>query len=283
MNKVIFNKGGQPIYLDDMELVQENGFEMMRSLIYSLTGVDEPCLLHPYTYQTKILDNENGIVKMTILANAIVYNGEIVHFDTASFTNREIEEKGAVKVCVKSSASDLRTFNDGQQHHCRRSLSAYLNLSGAGADAFYEITNLKTIPELLARRIGYDSSVVVWRDVPVVFYNEYSGTVQYSEGSSLQVKIDVRTTAKEWESGKRGVICEIADYTLVKKLAGKGSPLSAIPLRPDGTFMGTGSVIAIGKTGGINIVNRVNNGPLSPGYLPPVFQDDEYSTIVITF
>ena len=285
MNKIIFNEGGQPVFLDDLEVIQENSWTMFKALLKSLTSSAGGYLLNPYSFSASSIEGESGTVLLTIPPNSVVYQGEIVPFESASFTNREIEAKGGVKVCVKNVFSDLRTFEDGQQHYCRSNVRAYLSLDESGADASYVITEMKSLPELLAYRIGYDNSDVVWHDIPVIFYNGYSGTLQFND-ENLQVKISVRSSEKEWSTEVApGSICRIIDSALVNKLSKprRYFGLMQVPVNQDGEILGYGSLLGIDNEGIVSIENRRNDGSMGRGYIPPCGSEDEYAEIRAIF
>lgn len=61
MNKLKFNEGGQPTYLDDLKTLQDNHSTALESLLAGLTGgVSEAYLLQPYSFDTEIVDAEKA-------------------------------------------------------------------------------------------------------------------------------------------------------------------------------------------------------------------------------
>ena len=88
MNKIIFSEGGQPVYLDDIKLLQDNIFESFYLLFCGFfDGGYSNFLLHPLEYETEILDEDKGVTKVTIKDNWIVFHGEMIRIPTSSFLN----------------------------------------------------------------------------------------------------------------------------------------------------------------------------------------------------
>lgn len=155
MNKIIFSEGGQPVFLDDIKLMQDNTFSVFASILLGLVGKENNVfLLHPYTFDTEIIDENKGIVRLTILGNSIVVNGEVIEFPSASFLNTEIVEKETIYVCITRTKEEVRTFEDGQDKCCIGSTTAYLSLDATGADEAYEINELKSLIDLVGIRLG---------------------------------------------------------------------------------------------------------------------------------
>lgn len=69
MNKLVINEGGQPIYLDDIALVQGNSLALSDAILQSLTGKNVAYLMNGYDFS---VSRENGEVRKTITANSVV-------------------------------------------------------------------------------------------------------------------------------------------------------------------------------------------------------------------
>lgn len=271
MNKIIFSEGGQPLFLNDIKLLQDNSLSVFTSLLLGIVGRgNNVFLLHPYTFDTEIIDEDEGIVRLTVHGNSIVINGEIIEFPSASFLNTEVAEKGIVCVCIRRIQEDMRTFEDGQDKCCIEKATAYLSCETQGISEFYDITELSSLIELLSTRLGIPT-VAVWANVPVTFYNGYSGTVSYKISDGLvQLKIEISSSQQTWDADNVGVLFKISDYTLIDILANiRSEGLAAVPVDGEGNIMGYGSVVSVTPEGYCKIINRSNGGTLVLGYIQP--------------
>lgn len=284
MNKIIFSEGGQPVFLDDIKLIQDNAFSISTSIILGLVGRgNNVFLLHPYTFSTEIIDENNGIVRLTVHSNSIVVNGEVIDFASTSFLNTEIAEKGVAHVCIKRNKEDVRTFEDGQDKCCIGSTTAYLSLDTTGADEAYDITKLNSLIELLGIRLGIPV-VAAWTDVPVIFYNGFTGSVRYKlKSGSVQLNINISSEQKSWDEPGPGILFKIADYTLIDILSDVGTNgIVGVPVDENGDLVGYGSMVRVYEDGYCRIVNRMSNGNLAGGYIPPCAASSEKGVINIT-
>jgi len=287
MNKILFSTGGQPTFLDDLQLIHDNGIGMMSALLAALAGQAGGYLLNAQDYTTEA-DPDGGHLLRTS-ANALVLGGEIVSIGAASLHLDPVPADGPVKVCVRTVDDDARTFENGQQNPCRRNTYAYLSFDDTGADASLPLADLPSLTELMAYRMcGADAELTaLMRGVPVVFYSGYSGTVQYCAclDGSWKVRLDVRSSATEWDSGKTGIIGQIADPLLVDRLKGKGSEsdFGAIIATPDGSAYAFGAYVHINADGELELFHRLGtSGGFALGCFPPCSSTD-YTTIKTTF
>ncbi|MBR0183089.1 MAG: hypothetical protein IJQ05_07440 [Bacteroidaceae bacterium] len=148
-NKILFSEGGQPVFLDDLKLIQDNGVSMNGALIRALTGQDGACLVEKYRY------DDSGDVR-TVYANAIVYDGEIIPFEDGEFSISEMmtNPDQDVYVCIGQSTTDVRTFKDGTEHNCRIGRVAFLTLEEVAANVdCFPISTLDCLADLLRDRI----------------------------------------------------------------------------------------------------------------------------------
>lgn len=155
MNKIKFNQGGQPIYLDDLQLLQDNTTQNLQYLLTALVGKNqEPYLLYPYTFTWHLISEEQGTSQLTIHANAIVISGEIIPFPEKTFLNTEIDpESGEIYIIIQRQDTNTQTHEDGQDKPTRTTATATLTTQPDGAAEAYPMPQYSLI-ELIGKRFG---------------------------------------------------------------------------------------------------------------------------------
>lgn len=155
MNKIKFNQGGQPIYLDDLQLLQDNTTQNLQYLLTALVGKNqEPYLLYPYTFTGEVISEEEYIAELTIHANAIVIGGEIIPFPEKTFLNTEIDpENGEFYIIIQRQDTNTQTHEDGQDKPTRTTATATLTTQPDGAAEAYPMPQYSLI-ELIGKQFG---------------------------------------------------------------------------------------------------------------------------------
>ena len=185
MNKVLFNGGGQPIYLDDLQIIQDGVRDAAEEIISAL-GVD--------------LGQEVFFVKkptMTLSASLTTFSdGVLWHEDyglipiNGVVLNLNIgSPQTYVKIVVTDSNS--RIFEDGQQHNCKQTVVANIvNVNSSSGTSYL----FSEIPDMISRLSALldKSNSEHWIPLNVYFYNGYSGTVEYQEFEDhYRIRIDI--------------------------------------------------------------------------------------------
>lgn len=196
MNKLLFNEGGQPVFLDDLELMQAEPLSQLGMLLKALgagTG-------------TYLLKEKNGKMlgpvgddkeSYYIGQNWLVKDGAVYELPG---TNIILGDNDVVYVGVKTVETDERNFDDGQSHACRRTATAYYSTVKTDDD-MVKYNDLKEIWSLIALPIKRNTPVATYIDINVSFHNGYSGTVQYMDvGDAYRVRIDIKSNAASWET-----------------------------------------------------------------------------------
>jgi len=309
MNKLLTNEGGQPVYLDDLQLLQSTSWDLMKGLLVSLAGTESGFLLSPLEFSTSIgadatLDDRlyatiDG-VSVTIFGNSIVHDGNIIPFASATFLNTDIANGGGIKVGIRIADSDGRTCSDGNVRACRRTYTAFLYVGSASVSASYSLYDLECLEEIVSRRAGFVPADTRWKQMPIVFYNGYCGSVRYTEGSAPRLRLNVRSSATSWRANDAGyenddndaqytgLIGILLDSSLRASFVLKASENSTTNLlRPDGsrfsqvkTTNPRGKIViqSLGSyTDGNGVTQTVS---LTRGYLPPCLPGDEYGQVI---
>ena len=112
MNRLKFNEGGQPVYVDDLETLQENDTASMRQLLEALTGGVKAYLLTDWKTEFVSVDVEKSTTTTKIYAGTAVVDGEFVTWDDATIVVQSWDDP--IYLCIKRTETDNRVFEDGQ-------------------------------------------------------------------------------------------------------------------------------------------------------------------------
>lgn len=156
MDKIKFNGGGQPIYLDDLQLLQDNTTQNLQYLLTALVGKNqEPYLLYPYTSTAELISEEENLASLTIHANAIVIGGEIIPFPEKTFLNTDFfpEKNADLYIIIQRQDTNTQTHEDGQDKPTRTTATATLTTQPDGAAEAYPMPQYSLI-ELIGKRFG---------------------------------------------------------------------------------------------------------------------------------
>lgn len=137
MNKFLTFPGIQPVYLGDIDFLQESVRQAFRQLLIGLTGIDTPnCILKEATATA------DGVICL---------DGEIMPYKP--YTGTMVGIYGYEVVTAYSGA---RMFKDGESHECYEERYAQQVLGGA--------TRVPTFTELLSQRLRYSMKASNWRE-----------------------------------------------------------------------------------------------------------------------
>ena len=208
MNRLLFNEGGQPIFLDDIKLLQDNDAGFNRQFLNAISGKSSAFLLQHLDMKPLSVDQEKLTTTAKVYAGSIVVASEIIDFPESTVTVKTWSDP--LYVCIKETENEEREFEDGQTRPCRKSVQAYISTSKDGAKVAYNVLELPTLTELLRRNLGL-GGVDTWKNIPVTFFNGYTGQVQYQkQGGSTRIKVKISSMKGEWDAmpGK-GILFEV--------------------------------------------------------------------------
>lgn len=208
MNRLLFNEGGQPLFLDDIKLLQDNDAGFNRQFLNAISGKSSAFLLQYLDMKPLSVDQEKLTTTAKVYAGSIVVAGEIIDFPESTVTVKTWSDP--LYVCIKETENEEREFEDGQTRPCRKSVQAYISTSKDGAKVAYNVLELPTLTELLRRNLGL-GGVDTWKNIPVTFFNGYTGKVQYQKlGDSTRIKVKISSMKGEWDAmpGK-GILFEV--------------------------------------------------------------------------
>lgn len=198
MNRLKFNEGGQPVYLDDLKLLQDNDEGAMSSLMEALGGGKTAFLLKKIDVTDASADIEAGTTSFTFKSGILVVGGEFLVWPETRLSVKTWNDP--VYLCIRETDTDSRTFEDGQTRTCVKSREVYLSLDYAGVQEYYNIFDLPTFADVVKDFLGYKENV--WKSVNVNFQNGYSGSVKYQDLTEFyRVWINIKSSNMDSISG----------------------------------------------------------------------------------
>lgn len=226
MNKLLFSEGGQPIYLEDLKMLQDNNQAMTKALLGTVMNQDEACLLQPYQVTNSMINAPDLSRTLTVAPGTLVYDGMLCPFEGAMVT---VAKENSPWLCLQKVPTDLRVFEDGQQRYCQQAWTAYISTTAEGAEKSWKMEELQSWVKLLASAIRRLSE----KSLRCIFYNGYSGQLTVDEnyvgpyGRTPRFTIDISTQETSWRKdaiGWKGMLFRIEDAPWNDYLTGYNSP-----------------------------------------------------------
>lgn len=219
MNKIKFSSGGQPLFLEDVKLLQDNQEEIIRSLLYAL------CKEHNVLLQGgEFAEVDGGNI---ITGGKAFIGGDIVVWEDLPIDESLFE--GDLYLCVKEVEEDEREFGDGFNRNCRVNKVVYLSNTTSGAVGYINLWNTKDFAEVLDGVLGHSSSPVSWYKAQIneeLIYNGYNIEIYYLPISdTVQLKLKMSSENAAWGNNVKGVICSWPGEQIAQQLQGKYSPV----------------------------------------------------------
>lgn len=199
MNRLKFNEGGQPVYVDDLETLQENDTAGMKRLLETLTGGVKAYLLADIKAEIVSVDVDKSTTTGKFYGGTAVVNGEFVAWDDVTLVLQSWDDP--IYLCIKREETDNRVFEDGQTRACAVETKGYLSTDKSGATESYCIYDLPVMKKLVRKSIGIEEEPS-YKQLKVTFCNGYTGTVMYKEMEEMyRIKVNIRSTSNEEVTG----------------------------------------------------------------------------------
>ncbi|MDE5986552.1 MAG: hypothetical protein K2H16_04635 [Prevotella sp.] len=197
MNRLIFNNGGQPVYLDDLRTLQEAAQTQMAILLEGLSGDESVFLFTKASCELVSFDNETLKPTLKIARNIVVKDGILYELPETTVTADSMES--TIYIGFKTIEADVRTFEDGQEHACTQRHEAYWS-TVKSSPSMVDALNLKTLWALVAPLINNNIATPNYRNINVQWHNGYTGKVDYKDiGDAYRVRINAASNNFEWE------------------------------------------------------------------------------------
>ena len=204
MNKLLFNEGGQPVYLDDLKILQETPQNQIAQLLSAFGSGETAYLLTSLQGDIISIDTTTHKTTAKVHKNWLVEDGLI--FEIPETTIVVSSWNDPIYVGIKTTEGDARNFEDGQSHPCSESLEAYLSTVKTD-DSMINAWGLKTIFSLMGSLMNAEQTDAAYKDIDVSFSNGYSGQVQYKELSDCyRIKIKISSTSTVWGDNTSGIV-----------------------------------------------------------------------------
>lgn len=206
MNKLKFNAGGQPVYLDDLNVLQELPSEYASAILRGLLtspdiegeikkfkamfpfGTENKLGYFLHFYPKQIVGN-----RWRFDPGCIFLDGEILDFAGGDF---DLVSGSPFYVIVHNDPLNVRTLDNGSQESC--GVSRYAEISARPSETLpsYPSSQLGDLMDtiFLKIRAKLNGASEEWIPLQVYFYNGYSGTVEYRELTDCyRIRIDIHS------------------------------------------------------------------------------------------
>ena len=231
MSKIKFNEGGQPFYLDDFELLQDNQDKILKTMVKCLcNGKNVLIDGGELTYTEPTNDEE----KICVSGGKAFINGEIVEWEDLEMVVPSSVQN--LYLHVEKEDEDLRDFENGTQQKCREKYKVTLRTNRDNAWGYIDIFDPVTFIEQLKSVLDLNkTSNVSWTPVKT---HEANGTTSKFEiahittAGLVQIKCRIELLNSNWGQNENRTIFYWSDEPLGQSLVGKYSP--AIFIGDDG-------------------------------------------------
>ena len=179
MIKLQFHEGGQPISLDDLQVLQDNSLALFKVLTDTLSGQTPVSLLKKPEVSAKILTKDKAAY--VVSAGSMIVDGDILSWPE---TDLQVNVGNRpVYACVRDVGK-----------------SVYLSLTKEGVSKAYNIFDLPVFADLLGKVLGIGKQDKEWTKLEILeFGNGYSGEIHYKEiDGSYFFNVDLTSNNDAW-------------------------------------------------------------------------------------
>ncbi len=220
MNKIKFSSGGQPLFLEDVKLLQDNQEKMLETLLYALCE-DNNVLLSGGEIE---LEGDDYVIR----GGKAFIGGDIVEWDTLNLGGEE-QLNDDIFLCVRELEEDEREFGDGFMRKCRINRNVYLNNTTEGSIGYINMLNPYRFDTVLKGVLGFSSSSLSWYKEEIheeLIYNGFDDIeiLHVPTTGGVQIKLNMSSKNAAWGDNVKGVICSWPGE-LATRLKGKYTPV----------------------------------------------------------
>lgn len=192
MNKILFHEGGQPLYLDDLALLQANVLENQRALLSAFTGSQvRACFVNKPSFVG--VRGDDGIT-FRIPAGRIIVDGDVIAYGDTELKTQH--ENATLYIGITRRDTDIRTFEDGQLRPCRQEVTTTWTHSPEGFDEVFKYADLPSLTAIVTHTQGGGTATADadgYRNVPVFWWHNITGSVRMrSADNQVRVRVEAR-------------------------------------------------------------------------------------------
>lgn len=168
MKKLKFNTGGQPVWLDDIETMQNNMFSLNVGKAFLTDGQSG------YAMGRVIEVNEFGFTDKTykVGAHRIVIGDNV--YDIEGMTN-SVGDVNKLYYHVREAEEDARTMRDGSEKACGVNLTGFMDSNATAAGTVsYKFGQIENLPNAVRKAVGLND----WQNVEVTPLNGFDVSVR---------------------------------------------------------------------------------------------------------
>lgn len=161
MNKLVFSEGGQPVYLEDLKLLQDNMRELILSLFVLTHGVtdttsddaDYPDSVGLGVYSTA--RHHNGSADANYewwQAHKLITPNGIYDVEECNWTEQdkyEANQSGGPYYLLSETVVESREFEDGQIRPVIKQCTAHIVAQRPASGTYYRMADVPSFDELL--------------------------------------------------------------------------------------------------------------------------------------
>ena len=122
MNRLKFSNGGQPLFLEDIKLLQENQDEILSTLLYALCKDTGIIILKGGDWD--VINEDGDVLTVRIAEGKAFVGGDIVGWNETDVSNNLDND---LYLCVQEVDEDEREFGDGVPRKCRTNKRVYFS------------------------------------------------------------------------------------------------------------------------------------------------------------
>lgn len=204
MNRIKFNEGGQPVFLDDFKLLQDNQQCFVDNLIHILSG-DTNVIISGAEVDYQDIEGRDDALKVIVGEGKAFIGGDIVEWTSPLEIEYVYDVDDDIYLVVSEQDEDLRDFNDGNQRYCRTTKKVSLSKSKEGLEAI-NIFAQTSFPEALKKVLGMGvSSGLQWYNVSIpseYIANGFSVGLSYCipAHGQLRIKLILQSNDATWSN-----------------------------------------------------------------------------------
>lgn len=225
MNKVLFNNGGQPVYLDDLETIQGVASDVLPGVLKQLVRSAIPAygfwtsgavlgnlvpfgsvspgakgfFITPYCTISRNDDTKKAVLDFWE-GGYVCIGEELLEY---AATKIEVDYGSPFYVIVKKDYEN-RTLDNGEVAACKEHKYAVISKDASESDC-YSSADLCSLADAMYNIVFARRGVVLensWKKLNVYFLNGYSGTVEYRETTdSYRYRINISSTDTNNKTG----------------------------------------------------------------------------------